>query len=194
MVEKPRALGELYHALNITDLSTTHMPEAWFSVWWYQVVGPVWGHWGHGPEKGCQGSSHVVAVVPRREGVLEDQGEPTLFYSLPAWPMYHIHDFPVTPFATKYVIPSRGPCHSLQLAFPYLDSDNFKKRLKKKKERNHCGAGWGMGQSVGSKVRKDLSLIPKTHTWSQRMVYIATSTLGRWRHMEPWALPPAILA
>lgn len=48
--------------------------------------------------------------------------------------MYHIHDFPVMPFATKYVILSRGPCHSLQLAFPYLDSDNFKKRLKKKKK------------------------------------------------------------
>lgn len=48
--------------------------------------------------------------------------------------MYHIHDFPVMPFATKYVIPLRGPCHSLQLAFPYLGSDNFKKRLKKKKK------------------------------------------------------------
>lgn len=33
------------------------------------------------------------------------------------------------------MIPSRGPCHSLQLAFPYLDSDNFKKRLKKKKKK-----------------------------------------------------------
>lgn len=63
-----------------------------------------------------------------------------------------------------------------------------------KKKPNTVEPGWGMGQSVGTKVRKDLNLIPKTHTRSQRMVDIVTSTLGGWRHVELWALPPAILA
>lgn len=54
--------------------------------------------------------------------------------------------------------------------------------------------GWVMGQSAEAKVRRDLSLLSKTHTQSQRMGHIVTLVLGRQRQEGPSALLPAILA
>lgn len=53
---------------------------------------------------------------------------------------------------------------------------------------------WVMGQSAEAKVRRDLSLVSKAHTQSQRMGHIVTSFLGRQRQEGPSALLPAILA